>query len=38
VADIIEALLKEFEVSREVAESDTLDFIGLLADKRVLSL
>jgi pyrroloquinoline quinone biosynthesis protein D len=38
VADIVEALLKEFEVSREVAESDTLDFIGLLADKRVLTL
>ncbi|MBL8910631.1 MAG: PqqD family protein [Archangium sp.] len=38
VADIVEALLNEFEVSREVAESDTLEFIGLLADKRVLTL
>ncbi|MFO0599497.1 MAG: PqqD family protein [Myxococcaceae bacterium] len=38
VADIIEALVAEFEVSREVAESDTLDFIGLLADKQVLAL
>ncbi|MFT3714233.1 MAG: PqqD family protein [Archangium sp.] len=38
VADIVEALLQDFEVSREVAESDTLEFIGLLADKHVLSL
>lgn len=38
VADIVEALLKDFEVSREMAESDTLEFIGLLADKHVLSL
>lgn len=38
VAAIVEALVNEFEVPREVAESDTLDFIGLLADKHVLSL
>jgi pyrroloquinoline quinone biosynthesis protein D len=38
VADIVEALLVEFEVTREVAESDTLEFIGLLADKHVLTL
>ena len=37
VADIVEALLVEFEVTREVAESDTLEFIGLLADKDVLT-
>jgi pyrroloquinoline quinone biosynthesis protein D len=37
VADIIETMLNEFEVTREVAESDTLDFIGLLADKHVLT-
>jgi pyrroloquinoline quinone biosynthesis protein D len=38
VADIVAALVNEFEVSREVAESDTLEFIGLLADKQVLAL
>lgn len=38
VADIVGVLLEEFEVTREVAESDTLDFIGLLADKHVLTL
>ncbi len=38
VADIVETLLNEFEVTREVAESDTLDFIGLLADKHVLTI
>jgi Coenzyme PQQ synthesis protein D (PqqD) len=38
VADIVEALLSDFEVTREVAELDTLDFIGLLAEKHVLSL
>jgi len=38
VEEIVKVLLDEFEVPREVAESDTLDFIGLLADKHVLSL
>lgn len=38
VEEIISVLLNEFEVPREVAEPDTLDFIGLLADKHVLSL
>jgi hypothetical protein len=37
VADIIEVLLGEFDVPREVAEQDTLDFIGLLAGKHVLT-
>lgn len=37
VGDIVEVLLNEFDVPREVAELDTLDFIGLLADKHVLS-
>ena len=38
IAEIVETLMNEFEVTREVAEVDTLDFIGLLADKHVLSL
>ncbi len=38
VADIITVLLAEFDVTPEVAQQDTLDFIGLLADKQVLSL
>ena len=38
VEEIVKVLLDEFEVPREVAESDTLNFIGLLADKHVLSL
>ena len=38
VEQIIATLLNEFDVPREVAESDTLSFIGLLADKHVLSL
>ena len=38
VEEIVKVLLDEFEVPREVAESDTLGFIGLLADKHVLSL
>lgn len=38
VEAIIQVLLSEFEVPREVAERDTLDFIGLLADKHVLTL
>jgi hypothetical protein len=37
VEEIVQALLNEFEVPRQVAESDTLDFIGLLAEKHVLS-
>ena len=38
VEEIVKVLLDEFEVPREVAESDTLNFIGLLAEKHVLSL
>ncbi len=38
VEEIVQTLVNEFEVPREVAETDTLDFIGLLADKHVLSL
>lgn len=38
VEEIVKVLLDEFEVTREVAESDTLNFIGLLAEKHVLSL
>ena len=38
VEDIEQALLNDFEVTREVAEVDTLNFIGLLAEKHVLSL
>lgn len=38
VEEIVQALLVEFEVPREVAEADTLDFIALLAEKHVLSL
>ena len=38
VEEIVQTLVSEFEVPREVAEKDTLDFIGLLADKQVLSL
>lgn len=38
VGDIVAVLLEEFEVEREVAETDTVDFIGLLAAKRVIDL
>ncbi len=38
VGDIVAALLEEFEVSREQAEADTVEFIGLLAAKQVLDL
>lgn len=38
VKDIVEVLLGEFDVPREVAEQDTLEFIGLLAGKHVLTL
>lgn len=38
IEDIVQVLLNEFEVPREVAEQDTLDFIGLLAQKQVLTL
>lgn len=38
VEDVVLVLLEEFEVPREVAEQDTLEFIGLLADKHVLTL
>lgn len=36
VEQIIEAILKEFEVSRASAEYDTRQFIGLLISKHVL--
>lgn len=38
VEEIVQTLLNEFDVPREVAETDTLDFIGLLAEKHVLAL
>ena len=38
VRDIIEVLLREFDVSRDVAEREVLDFIVLLAGKQVLAL
>jgi hypothetical protein len=38
IEDIVQVLLNEFEVPREVAEQDTLEFIGLLAEKQVLTL
>lgn len=38
VAQIVDVLVNEFEVERGVAESDTLDFIALLANKHVLTL
>ncbi len=37
VAEIVAVLLSEFEVTPEVAETDTLDFVALLADKHVLT-
>lgn len=37
VDDIVTAVVAEFEVERRVAERDTLNFIGLLAEKHVLS-
>lgn len=37
VGEIVEILVSEFEVSREIAEADTSDFIRLLADKHVLT-
>lgn len=36
VGDIVQVLVDEFEVSRELAESDTVQFIGLLVQKQVL--
>jgi pyrroloquinoline quinone biosynthesis protein D len=38
VAGMVEVLLQEFEVSREVAEADTLEFITELFRKKVLEL
>lgn len=38
VGDIVAVLLEEFEVDREVAVADTVDFVGLLAAKRVIDL
>lgn len=37
IGEIVEILVSEFEVSREVAEADTSNFIRLLADKHVLT-
>ena len=36
VGDIVEVLVEEFEVSREVAEADTRQFLRVLLEKRVL--
>ncbi|MCC6336996.1 MAG: PqqD family protein [Myxococcales bacterium] len=36
VGAIVEALVEEFEVGRDQAEADTLQFIGLLVQKQVL--
>lgn len=38
VGAIVDALVEEFEVSREVAEQDTTQFIELLLGKQVLTL
>ncbi|PZR18496.1 MAG: PqqD family protein [Archangium gephyra] len=38
IADIVQVLVSEFDVDDAVAQRDTLDFIGLLADKQVLVL
>jgi hypothetical protein len=38
VADIVQVLVSEFDVDDVVAQRDTLDFIGLLADKQVVVL
>lgn len=38
VRDIVEVLLEEFDVTRDVAEREALDFIALLAGKQVLAL
>lgn len=38
VGQIIEVLLEEFDVTRDVAEREVLDFIALLAGKQVLAL
>lgn len=38
IADIVQVLVTEFDVEDAVAQRDTLDFIGLLADKHVLVL
>ncbi len=38
VGGIVDVLVEEFEVSRDVAEADTLAFISELLRKRVLSL
>lgn len=38
VGAIVETLVQEFEVSREVAEQDTTQFIEMLLGKQVLTL
>lgn len=38
VEAMVTVLVDEFEVSRAVAEADTLQFISLLIEKRVLTL
>ncbi len=37
VGAIVDVLTEEFEVSREVAEADTMEFISLLLQKHVLT-
>ncbi len=37
VADIVSVLVDEFDVSRAVAEEDTLNFVALLVNKKVLT-
>jgi pyrroloquinoline quinone biosynthesis protein D len=37
VGAIVDVLVEEFEVPLEVAEADTLGFISLLLEKRVLT-
>jgi hypothetical protein len=37
VAEIVQRLIEEFEVSREVTEADTLQFISELVHKQVLN-
>jgi hypothetical protein len=36
VADIVTVVVEEFEVSREECEADTLAFVGVLVEKKVL--
>lgn len=38
VGGVVDVLVDEFEVSRDVAESDARQFIGLLIEKQVLTV